>query len=84
MSTNTSNHLVNPAAVRQWISSRWKLLLKSASTPKNGYNGELTSRQARLRRRPDGQNNCPMRTMRFVRSDRTALAHTQEIKYEQA
>ena len=27
------------------------------------------------------KNNCPMRTMRFTRSDRTALAHTQEIKY---
>ena len=27
------------------------------------------------------KNNCPMRTMRFMRSDRTALAHKQEIKY---
>ena len=27
------------------------------------------------------KNNCPMRTMRFMRSDRTALTHTQEIKY---
>ena len=71
MSTNTSNHLVNPAAREAEVGVNLK----------NGYNGELTSRQAGSVGGQMVKNNCPMRTMRFTRSDRTALAHTQEIKY---
>ena len=48
---------------------------------KQGYNGDLTSREAGSVGGQMVKNVCPIRTMRFVRSDRTALAHTQEIKY---
>ena len=48
---------------------------------KNGYNGELTSRQAGSVGGQMVKNNCPMRTMRFMRSDRTAVGHEVEIRY---
>ena len=48
---------------------------------KNGYNGELTSRQAGSVGGQMVKKMSTVRTMRFIRSDRTALAHMQEIKY---
>ena len=48
---------------------------------KNGYNGDLTSRQAGSIGGQMVKNNCPVRTMNFVRNDRTAFGHKQAIIY---
>jgi len=48
---------------------------------KNGYNGDLTSREAGSVGGQMVKNKCPIRTMEFVRNDRTAFGHKQEIKY---
>ncbi len=45
---------------------------------KNGYNGELTSRQAGS---IGGQMVNPIRTVRYIRSDRTAFGHAVEVGY---
>lgn len=81
MAYNSSNHLVNPAARDAMEKFKMEAASEVGVNLKNGYNGDLTSRQAGSIGGQMVKNNCPMRTMRFVRSDRTALAHTQEIKY---
>lgn len=48
---------------------------------KQGYNGDLTSREAGSVGGQMVKNKCPIRTMEFVRNDRTAFGHKQEIKY---
>jgi len=48
---------------------------------KQGYNGHLTSREAGSVGGQMVKNNCPVRTMNFVRNDRTAFGHKQAIMY---
>lgn len=81
MSNNPGNRLVIPAAREAMDKFKMEAASEVGVNLKNGYNGELTARQAGSIGGQMVKNNCPMRTMRFVRSDRTALAHKQEIKY---
>lgn len=81
MSTNTSNHLVNPAAREAMDKFKMEAAAEVGVNLKNGYNGELTSRQAGSVGGQMVNKMSTIRTMRFIRSDRTALAHMQEIKY---
>ena len=46
MSNNTSNHLVNPAAREAMDKFKMEAASEVGVNLKNGYNGELTSRQA--------------------------------------
>ena len=46
MSANTSNHLVNPAAREAMDKFKMEAAAEVGVNLKNGYNGELTSRQA--------------------------------------
>ena len=48
---------------------------------KNGYNGDLTSREAGSVGGQMVKNVCPIRTARFIRNDRTAVGHTVEVRY---
>ncbi len=48
---------------------------------KNGYNGDLTSREAGSVGGQMVKNVCPIRTARFTRNDRTAVGHTAEVRY---
>lgn len=81
MSNNPGNRLVIPAAREAMDKFKMEAASEVGVNLKNGYNGELTARQAGSIGGQMVKNNCPMRTMRFIRSDRTALAHMQEIKY---
>lgn len=81
MSNNPGNRLVIPAAREAMDKFKMEAASEVGVNLKNGYNGELTARQAGSIGGQMVKNNCPMRTMRFMRSDRTALAHKQEIKY---
>ncbi len=81
MSTNTSNHLVNPAAREAMDKFKMEAAAEVGVNLKNGYNGELPSRQAGSVGGQMVKKMSTIRTMRFIRSDRTALAHMQEIKY---
>ena len=81
MAYNSSNHLVNPAARDAMEKFKMEAASEVGVNLKNGYNGDLTSRQAGSVGGQMVKNNCPMRTMRFVRSDRTAVGHEVEIRY---
>ena len=81
MSTNTSNHLVNPAAREAMDKFKMEAAAEVGVNLKNGYNGELTSRQAGS---VGGQMVKKMSTVRranFTRKDRTAVGHEAEVRY---
>ena len=48
---------------------------------KNGYNGDLTSREAGSVGGQMVKNVCPIRIARFTRNDRTAVGHAVEVRY---
>ena len=48
---------------------------------KNGYNGDLTSREAGSVGGQMVKKNCPIRTMTFQRHNRIAAGHTQTVQY---
>ncbi|MBP3337762.1 MAG: alpha/beta-type small acid-soluble spore protein [Clostridia bacterium] len=49
---------------------------------KQGYNGDLTSKQAGSIGGQMVNNICPVRTKIFTRNNRTLGGHTQKIGYE--
>ena len=48
---------------------------------KQGYNGDLTSREAGSVGGQMVKNMCPMRSMKFERENRVAVGHRAEIEY---
>ena len=48
---------------------------------KEGYNGDLTSRQAGSIGGQMVKKNCPARTMNFERCNRTVQGHRDTVKY---
>ena len=50
-------------------------------TLKQGYNGDLTSKQAGSIGGQMVKKMIPVRTMSFKRADRTALGHEVEVRY---
>ena len=49
---------------------------------KQGYNGDLTARQAGSIGGQMVNNICPVRTMKFTRNNRTKDGHIQNVGYE--
>ena len=81
MSTNSSNHLVNPAARDAMEKFKMEAASEVGVNLKNGYNGDLTSREAGSVGGQMVKKMTPIRTMSFVRADRTAIGHQVEITY---
>ena len=81
MAYNSSNHLVKPAARDAMEKFKMEAASEVGVNLKNGYNGDLTSRQAGSIGGQMVKNNCPVRTMSFKRADRTALGHEVEVRY---
>ena len=81
MSTNKSNHLVNPQAREAMDRFKMEAASQVGVNLTNGYNGELTSRQAGSIGGQMVKNVCPIRTARFIRKDRTAVGHAVEVRY---
>ena len=48
---------------------------------KNGYNGDLTSREAGSVGGQMVKNVCPIRTARFTRNNRIMEGHMQAVRY---
>lgn len=48
---------------------------------KQGYNGDLTSKQAGSVGGQMVKKMCPVHTMSFRRADRTAVGHEVEVRY---
>lgn len=51
-------------------------------TLKQGYNGDLTARQAGSIGGQMVKKMCPIRTAKYIRKDRTVTGHQIEIRYE--
>ena len=81
MSTNSSNHLVNPAARDAMEKFKMEAASEVGVNLKNGYNGDLTSRQAGSIGGQMVNIMTPIRTANYERADRTALGHVQRICY---
>ena len=81
MSNNSGNRLVIPAAREAMDKFKMEAASEVGVNLKNGYNGELTARQAGS---VGGQMVKKMRTVRtanFTRKDRTAVGHEIEVRY---
>ena len=81
MSTNKSNHLVNPQAREAMDRFKMEAASQVGVNLTNGYNGELTSRQAGSIGGQMVKKMIPIRTAKFIRADRTSVGHVAEIRY---
>ena len=80
--TNRNSNSINIPEAREAMD---KFKMEAASEVgvnlKQGYNGDLTSREAGSVGGQMVKNVCPIRTARFTRSDRTAVGHAVEVRY---
>ncbi len=76
-----SNQLVNPNAREAMNRFKMEAASEVGVSLKQGYNGDLTSRQAGSVGGQMVKNICPIRTVKFRRNDRNAMGHVVEIKY---
>lgn len=81
MAYNSSNHLVNPAARDAMEKFKMEAASEVGVNLKNGYNGDLTSRQAGSIGGQMVKNVCPIRTARFTRNNRIMEGHMQAVRY---
>ena len=81
MSTNKSNHLVNPQAREAMDRFKMEAASQVGVNLTNGYNGELTSRQAGSIGGQMVKKMSTARTANYTRKDRTAVGHEIEVRY---
>lgn len=81
MSNNSSNHLVNPAAREAMDKFKMEAASEVGVNLKNGYNGDLTSRQAGSVGGQMVKKMSTIRTANYTRKDRTAVGHEVEVRY---
>ena len=81
MSTNKSNHLVNPQAREAMDRFKMEAASQVGVNLTNGYNGELTSRQAGSIGGQMVKKMSTVRTANYTRKDRTAVGHEVEVRY---
>ena len=81
MSTNSSNHLVNPAAREAMDKFKMEAATEVGVNLKNGYNGDLTARQAGSIGGQMVKKMCTIRTANNTRADRTAIGHEIKVRY---
>ena len=80
MSTR-SNNLVNPNAREAMNRFKMEAAGEVGVNLKQGYNGDLTSREAGSVGGQMVKKMRPIRTMNYKRADRTAPGHAQDIHY---
>ena len=80
--TNRNSNSINIPEAREAMD---KFKMEAASEVgvdlRQGYNGNLTSREAGSVGGQMVKNVCPIRTARFTRNDRTAVGHAVEVRY---
>ena len=84
MSTNSSNHLVNPAAREAMDKFKMEAAGEVGVNLKNGYNGDLTSREAGSVGGQMVKNVCPARLVKnvqFSRENRIVNGRKMTVKY---
>ena len=77
-----SNKALVPEAKKALEQFKMEAASEVGVTLNQGYNGDLTSRQAGSIGGQMVKNIPPARSMNFTRADRTAVGHETEICYE--
>ena len=81
MSSKNSNKLNIPEAKAAMDKFKMEAANEVGVNLKNGYNGDLTSREAGSVGGQMVKKMCYVRTASFKRADRTALGHEVEVRY---
>ena len=81
MSNNSSNKLNVPQAKQGMEQFKMQAANEVGVNLKNGYNGDLTSREAGSVGGQMVKKMCPIRSARFDRHSRTAVGHCQRGEY---
>ena len=81
MSTKNTNKLNVPEAKAAMNKFKMEAASEVGVNLKNGYNGHLTSREAGSVGGQMVKKMSTIRTMSFVRPDRTKLGHAVEARY---
>ena len=81
MSNNSSNKLNVPQAKQGMDQFKMQAANEVGVNLKQGYNGDLTSREAGSVGGQMVKKMCPVRSSRFERHSRTAVGHCQKVEY---
>ena len=81
MSNNSSNKLNVPQAKQGMEQFKMQAANEVGVNLKNGYNGDLTSREAGSVGGQMVKKICPVRSSRYDRQSRTAMGHCQRVEY---
>ncbi len=81
MASNSSNRLVNPSAREAMDKFKMEAASEVGVNLKNGYNGDLTSRQAGSIGGQMVKKMSTIRTANYTRKDRTAVGHEIKVRY---
>lgn len=81
MTNSSSNNIMNPNAREAMDQFKMEAAAEVGVNLKQGYNGDLTSRQAGSVGGQMVKKMTPVRTMSFQRADRTAVGHEVEVRY---
>ena len=81
MSNNSSNKLNVPQAKQGMDQFKMQAANEVGVNLKNGYNGDLTSREAGSVGGQMVKKMCPIRSTKYERQSRTAVGHALEVEY---
>ena len=79
--SNRSNKLVIPGAREAMDKFKMEAANEVGVSLKEGYNGDLTSRQAGSVGGQMVKKMIPIRTASYTRADRTAIGHEIKVRY---
>ena len=78
---NSNNQIVVPEAKNAMEQFKMQAASEVGVPLKQGYNGDLTSRQAGSIGGQMVKKMCTVRTANYTRKDRTAVGHEVEVRY---
>ena len=81
MTSSSSNNIMNPSAREAMDKFKMEAAAEVGVNLKQGYNGDLTSRQAGSVGGQMVKKMSTVRTANFARADRTAMGHEIEVRY---
>ena len=81
MSNNSSNKLNVPQAKQGMDQFKMQAANEVGVNLKQGYNGDLTSREAGSVGGQMVKKMCPVRSAKYDRQSRTAVGHVQTVEY---
>ena len=82
MSNSNSNKIMVPNAREAMNKFKMEAANEVGVNLKQGYNGDLTSKQAGSVGGQMVKNVTPARTMKYIRQSRTAEGHEVEVTYQ--